>query len=69
MHSTGSSRWNLLRRGVAKVQWVIIAACIVVVLFVTVSLLGNHTSDQMDKVAEGVADPAALTKQFGKKAN
>ena len=69
MYCSKPIRSKLPRRGVAKVQWVILVAGIVVVLFGTISLLGNRASNRMDNLAEGVGNPAALTKQFGKKGN
>ena len=69
MYCSKPIRSNLLRRGVAKVQWVILVAGLVVVLFGTISLLGNRTSERMGSLAEGVGDPTTLTKQFGKKSN
>lgn len=53
------------RKGVATVQWCLIAGSIALVVIATVSFLGDATNSELNKTAVGVGDPTQLPGQFG----
>jgi len=53
------------RRGTSLVQWIVVCGILVLGLAGTWAVFGSRTSNQMDKVAEGVGDPIALKNQWG----
>ena len=53
------------RRGTSLVQWIVVAGVLTLGLAGVWVVFGHRTSNQMDKVAEGVGDPVALKNQWG----
>jgi Flp pilus assembly pilin Flp len=53
------------RAGVAVVQWVVVAAAIVLALVAGVTLVGTQTNTKLNQTVTDVANPASLTTRFG----
>lgn len=58
-------RHKRIRRGISSVQWVVIAAVIVLVIFATVQVLGSRTNTKLNQTVTDVGNPANLTTRFG----
>ena len=55
----------LARRGIANVQWAVVAALVFLAIVAGVTVLGNRTNTKMNQVSTDVTDPSALTRRFG----
>jgi hypothetical protein len=55
----------LRRQATAQVQWIVVAALLVIALFAGIAAMGTATKAGMNTVAQDVGDPTKLTKQFG----
>ena len=53
------------RRGVSTVQWVVVAAVVVLVVFASVRLVGTNSTTKMNQTASDLANPTNLTKHMG----
>jgi hypothetical protein len=53
------------RRGITSLQWIVIAAALVLVIFATVQLIGTSTRTKMNETVTDVGDPKNLTTRFG----
>ena len=59
-------RRNLSRRsGISAVQWIVVAALVVLAVFFTVRLVGTGSSAKMNQTASDLANPTNLTKHMG----
>jgi Flp pilus assembly pilin Flp len=59
-------RRNINRRsGISAVQWIVVAALIVLVVFATVQVVGNRSSTKMNQTATDLTNPTNLTKHMG----
>ena len=58
-------RKNLVRRGQANLQWILIAGAIVLAIAGTIATLGNRTSTKLNETATDVANPVSLKNRFG----
>jgi len=58
-------REHLVRRGTASVQWIVIAALIVLAIVGTVAMIGTRTSTKLNETATDVANPTSLKNRFG----
>ena len=58
-------RHHLVRHGQASVQWIVIAAVIVLAIVGTVATLGSRTNTKLNQTATDVADPVSLKNRFG----
>ena len=52
------------RRGITNIQWLVIAAAGVLVLFATVQILGTRTRTKLNETVTDVGDPTHLTTRF-----
>ena len=53
------------RRGSSNIQWIVIAAVVVLGLVGTWAVLGSRTNTKMQQNAEDVGDPTRLVERFG----
>jgi hypothetical protein len=58
-------RRQSIRRGLANVQYVLVAAAIFLVIYAGFALMGTRTNTKLDQTASDVANPSALTQRFG----
>jgi hypothetical protein len=58
-------RQHLVRRGQAAVQWIVIAAAIILAIAATVTTLGSRANTKLNQTATDVADPVSLKNRFG----
>jgi Flp pilus assembly pilin Flp len=54
-----------IRRGVSTVQFVVLAALVILAVVCGVTLLGTRANTKLDQTATDVADPASLVNRFG----
>jgi hypothetical protein len=55
-----SLRFSRRRRGFSAVQWMLLAALIVVVLMGTIQLIGHESNDRLETTSGAVGNPANL---------
>jgi hypothetical protein len=55
-----SLRFARRRRGFSAVQWMLLAALLVVVCMATIQLIGTETNDRLESTSGAVGDPANL---------
>ena len=55
----------LRRRGISAVQWAVVAALVVLVVFASVRLVGTRSSTKMSQTASDLANPTNLTQHMG----
>jgi Flp pilus assembly pilin Flp len=60
---------HFVRRGIANVQWAVVAALVFLAIVAGVTVLGSRTNTRMNQVSTDVTDPAALTQRFGSQPN
>jgi hypothetical protein len=53
------------RSGFATVQWIVVAALVVLVVFASVRLIGTGSSTKMTQTATDLTNPTNLTKHMG----
>ena len=53
------------RSGFAAVQWIVVAALVVLVVFASVRLIGTGSTTKMNQTASDLANPTNLTKHMG----
>ena len=58
-------RRRFARSGIAAVQWIILAALIILVIAGTVANLGTRANVKLNQTATDVANPASLKNRFG----
>lgn len=56
---------SAIRRGKTVVQWIFIAALLVLAVVAGVTLVGTRTSTKLSQTATDVANPQSLTTRFG----
>jgi hypothetical protein len=56
---------SIRRRGITSMQWIVVAALVVLVVFAGVQLVGQGTSKKMSDTGADLANPANLTKHRG----
>lgn len=56
---------HFVRRGKTVVQWIIIAALLVLAVVAGVTAVGTRTNNKLNETAADVGNPAALTQRFG----
>ena len=54
-----------IRRGLANVQYVLVAAAIFLVVYAGMRLMGTSTNTKLNQTASDVGNPSALTQRFG----
>ena len=54
-----------IRRGIASLQFVVVAGLIFLAVIAGMTLLGSRTSTKLNQTATDVTNPAALTQRFG----
>jgi hypothetical protein len=52
------------RRGMGTVEWILVAAAVILVCVVAVGLVGGVVTRDLDDTAVEVADPAQLPQRF-----
>jgi Flp pilus assembly pilin Flp len=58
-------RIRSFRRGASVMQWVVVAAALVLVIVAGITLVGTRTSTKLNQTATDVASPSSLTTRFG----
>ena len=58
-------RRHSIRRGLANVQYVLVAAAIFLVVYAGMRLMGTSTNTKLNQTASDVGNPSALTQRFG----
>ncbi len=60
-----SRRIRRRRRGMGVVEWVVVAAAVLLVIVGFVAVMGPQVDTQLDTAAENVANPATLAQRYG----
>jgi negative regulator of sigma E activity len=53
------------RRGITSMQWIVVAALVVLAVFAGVQLVGQGTKSKMSQTGSDLANPVNLTKHMG----
>ncbi len=56
---------NLRRRGLGTVEWICVAAALLIATVVLITTMGQQVDSKLNDTAQDVANPAALTQRFG----